>query len=255
MFSWQAIAITVFVIDMLMCGFLWARRTTGVGPVGVGLFLMPLLVLLTMPLLIRVAKEKPWDLAGLMALGLALRFFFCFYRFNTAQDGGVYTQHAKQLARHYRHFQFDVDTGGSFPGTGGMRFIAGIVAVITNSNAFAEFLVFTWLAFIGCYLLYRAFVTAMPNGDHHRYALLIFLWPTLLFWPSSLGKDCWMMFTLGVGALGAARVLSRRPGGYTLLVLGLGLGVTMIMLPVGVVIGLLGFAIFVGGLFVRFDSR
>jgi hypothetical protein len=43
--------------------------------------------------------------------------------------------------------------------------------------------------------------------------------------------------------------------GFVLMVFGLGLGVTMIMLPVGVVIGLLGFAMFVGGLFVRFDQR
>jgi len=43
--------------------------------------------------------------------------------------------------------------------------------------------------------------------------------------------------------------------GFILMVLGLGLGVTMIMLPVGVVIGLLGFAMFVGGMFVRFDQR
>jgi hypothetical protein len=36
------------------------------------------------------------------------------------------------------------------------------------------------------------------------------------------------------------------------MVLGLGLGVTMIMLPVGVVIGLLGVAMVVAGLFGRF---
>lgn len=36
--------------------------------------------------------------------------------------------------------------------------------------------------------------------------------------------------------------------GFILMVLGLGLGVTMIMPPVGLVIGLLGFALFVGGL-------
>ena len=42
--------------------------------------------------------------------------------------------------------------------------------------------------------------------------------------------------------------------GFVLMVLGLGLGVTMIMLPVGIVIGLLGFAMFVGGLFVRLDQ-
>ena len=43
--------------------------------------------------------------------------------------------------------------------------------------------------------------------------------------------------------------------GFVLMVIGLGLGVTMIMLPVGLVIGLLGFAMFVGGLFARFDQR
>ena len=37
--------------------------------------------------------------------------------------------------------------------------------------------------------------------------------------------------------------------GFALMVLGLGLGVTMIMLPVGVVIGLIGVAMFVGGCF------
>ena len=42
--------------------------------------------------------------------------------------------------------------------------------------------------------------------------------------------------------------------GFALMVLGLGLGVTMIMLPAGIAIGLLGFAMFVGGLFVHIDQ-
>jgi len=41
--------------------------------------------------------------------------------------------------------------------------------------------------------------------------------------------------------------------GFVLMVIGLGLGVTMIMLPAGVVIGLLGCALLVGGLFARID--
>lgn len=43
--------------------------------------------------------------------------------------------------------------------------------------------------------------------------------------------------------------------GFVLMVVGLGLGVTMIMLPVGIVIGLLGVAIFVGGIFARIDKK
>jgi hypothetical protein len=37
--------------------------------------------------------------------------------------------------------------------------------------------------------------------------------------------------------------------GFAMMVAGLGLGVTMVMLPVGLVIGLLGVAVFVAGLF------
>ena len=41
--------------------------------------------------------------------------------------------------------------------------------------------------------------------------------------------------------------------GWLMMILGLGLGVTMVMLPVGLVVGLAGLAIFVGGICVRFD--
>ena len=43
--------------------------------------------------------------------------------------------------------------------------------------------------------------------------------------------------------------------GLVLIIVGLGLGVTMIMLPVGVVVGLLGVLLVVGGLFARIDQR
>lgn len=43
--------------------------------------------------------------------------------------------------------------------------------------------------------------------------------------------------------------------GLMMMILGLGLGVTMIMLPVGIVIGLAGLLLVVGGLFARIDER
>ena len=42
--------------------------------------------------------------------------------------------------------------------------------------------------------------------------------------------------------------------GLMLMILGLGLGVTMIMLPVGIVIGLVGVLLVVGGAFARTDK-
>lgn len=43
--------------------------------------------------------------------------------------------------------------------------------------------------------------------------------------------------------------------GFVMMVIGLGLSVTMVMLPVGVAIGLTGVAIFVAGLFAHFGSN
>jgi hypothetical protein len=43
--------------------------------------------------------------------------------------------------------------------------------------------------------------------------------------------------------------------GFVLMVLGLGLGVTIMMLPVGIVVGLIGLAMFVGGLFARINAK
>jgi hypothetical protein len=43
--------------------------------------------------------------------------------------------------------------------------------------------------------------------------------------------------------------------GFFMMIVGLALGVTMVMLPVGLVIGLAGAAIFVGGLFARIGDR
>jgi hypothetical protein len=42
--------------------------------------------------------------------------------------------------------------------------------------------------------------------------------------------------------------------GLVMIVVGLGLGVTMLMLPVGVVVGLAGVLLVIGGLFAHIDS-
>jgi hypothetical protein len=219
--GWWAVAAVVGVLDFGLAAWLWVTDPVN-WPVGVAIAVIPLLALLTTPIFLWASRtERRFDLAGLLVTALLLRFGAAFYRFGSAKDADTYHTIGSNLAVSFRHFNFGVDPKGTVPGTGGMNFLVGLVEVITNNNQFATFLVFAWLGFIGCFLFYRAFVTALPDADHRRYALLILLWPTLLFWPSSIGKDCWMLFTLGIGALGAARVLVRRPGGYSLLAIGL----------------------------------
>jgi hypothetical protein len=218
-FSWHVVAVIAFFGCMALYSWYWLGRGA---PVGVALLVIPLLLVLTLPIIVRAARSEPsFDLGGLLALGLLLRCGAAYYRWDNEADAGVYHQAGVLLARSYRQFHFGADPGSRVPGTGGLKIITGVITVFTNSNEFATFLVFAWLGFLGCYFLYRAFVTALPRADRYRYARLIFLWPTLVYWPSSIGKDSWMLFTLGVAALGAARIFVRKPGGYSLLLLGL----------------------------------
>jgi hypothetical protein len=56
---------------------------------------------------------------------------------------------------------------------------------------------------------------------------------------------------------GLGHILERTAAviiGLIMMIVGLGLGVTMIMLPAGITIGLLGLAVLVGGLFARIDD-
>jgi hypothetical protein len=102
-------------------------------------------------------------------------------------------------------------------GTPFMEFLVGVVFSVVGPNEIAGYLVFSMLSFVGMYLFLQAFKLALPLGDHRRYAALILLMPTLLFWPSTIGKEAWMLFTMGAAAYGAARALRAQRFGYLLL--------------------------------------
>jgi len=192
----------------------WAAGT------GAGLVVAPICLALTFFVLRRpISDERSFDLGGLLLASLAFRLLASYPRFLSATDAHVYDSDGAVFADDFRKLVFtNIDVGNApVPGTGVLRIIAGLVHVLTDSNFFGSTLVFGFLAFWGCWFFYRAFVTAIPDGDHRRYARFIFLWPSLLYWPTSIGKESWMVFTAGMVALGAARLLNRSRGGYVLI--------------------------------------
>lgn len=218
-FSWTALGIAGGLVLFAYYAWLWLVRGE---PAGAALFLGPLLVAFSVPVLVRANRlATGFDLAGVLLVSLVLRFAFAWYRFTHAVDAWEYHSEGVRLARFYRTFNFSVDPGKDIPGTGAMRAISGGVHVLVNDDFFASFLVMTWLGFLGCWLLYRAFDISIADGDRYRYARLVLLWPSMCFWPASLGKDAWMVLTIGIAAYGAARVFRRMMGGYTLLAVGL----------------------------------
>ena len=99
-------------------------------------------------------------------------------------------------------------------GTPFMEFIAGVVYAVVPHQLWVGFLVFALLSFVGAVLFLQAFRLAVPDGNHRLYAGLVFFTPTMVFWPSSIGKEAWLVFALGVATYGAARVLRRARFGY-----------------------------------------
>jgi hypothetical protein len=155
--------------------------------------------------------------APVLKLAMSIvRFAVAFVVYDGSADAAVYHQEGVRLQASYAQGIFDAELGRPFVGTGFVRMLTGLLYTVTGPTMLGAFFVFSFLGFWGLYLSYRAFCTAVPEGDHRRYAFLVLLLPSLLFWPSSLGKEAWMTFGLGLFSLGAARVIVHRRHGFLL---------------------------------------
>lgn len=96
-----------------------------------------------------------------------------------------------------------------YVGTTFIGYAAGFLYAFTGPTLPGAFLVFAMLAWTGAWFFYRAHRVAFPDGNHRLFALFIFFFPTMVFWPSSLGKDALIVFGLGVATYGLARLVRR----------------------------------------------
>jgi hypothetical protein len=230
-----------------------------VGGVWVTLFLFPILLVATAPALARqAARERDRRLFWLLLLALVLkllgslvRYFVAFRFYGGSVDAAGYHEVATGLAERFRAGNFDTGLD-SLTGTNFIQFFTGVVYTMIGPSIHAGFLLYSWLAFWGLFYLYRAFTIAMPEGNRRTYARLLFFLPSMLYWPSALGKDAWMLFALGLAAFGAARVLSGRPL-RGLVITGAGLWLATLVRPH--VAGMAGLALAVAYMTARAPRR
>lgn len=197
------------------------------------LAVIPIIFAVNLLLLARVVGrhlDEPWLrwvlVAGLFAkfIGTFGRYWVAYVTYGGASDAERYNVYASYQHTLWRQGQIVWDWQGNF-GTQAMEIITTAIYTFIGGSPLAGFFVFASLAFWGAYLLYRAFTIALPNADHRRYALLIFFLPSMLYWPSSIGKESWLLLFVGVTALGAAKHFAGRAGGVWLMALGgVGLG-------------------------------
>lgn len=235
--------LAVVAIGGIAAALAWAMEyrsydSWAVFPVAVGL------IVVSIPLLRRAAAIEAdqriasllWWAFGLKLLASIPRYVVAFDLYDGQADANAYSRIGADIARQLWNGDFTIELGKRVQGTGFIEILTGAVFSITGATRLGGFLVFSWFGFWGLYLFHRAFVRAIPDGDHWRYARLVFLMPSLLFWPSSIGKEAWMCLGIGVVAYAGSRLLTGSRGGLVLLAAG-SLMLGMVRPHVAVILG------------------
>lgn len=193
------------------------------------LLIGPVLLLASWAMIVHIGRVEPdrrirliltCSLVGFYVAALA-HHHVAFQTYGEVSDAVLYSREGEAIAAQLRTGNLAVVFDVPFVGLGFTYLLTGLVYTLIGPSTSAAFLVFAAVGFWGVYLWIRAFRTALPEGDHLRYALLVALFPSILFWSGGIGKEPWMMLCLGAAALGAARVLAGTRRGIPLLLFGL----------------------------------
>ncbi len=204
----------------------WALETQSYNVWG-AVIVVPLVLAINAVLIWQVARRnvEPW-LATILGVALAAkvvgaltRYFVAYVVYNGVADAEGYNLYAAANYGLWREGFISWEWGGK-QGTQYMQLITTAIYTVIGPSPLAAFVIFGLLAFWGQYLLFRAFRIAVPDGNGRRYALLVLLLPSMLYWPASIGKESWLMLFVGVTALGAAKLFNSQPGAYALLAMG-----------------------------------
>jgi len=152
-----------------------------------------------------IATLLPLAFVAKMA-GAVARYLMVTVLYGVGDSYGYYDR-AIELVHTWRSFSVPEGTWGG----AGTRFIDVLTSFLflpSIPTFLFGFFMFATLAFIGTILFYLAFRRWFTDPKHLLlYAGFVFFMPSLLFWPSSIGKDAIMVFSLGIAAYGGARVL------------------------------------------------
>ena len=212
---WERLAIAAAAAYLIVLG--WAMQSISYDLWG-ALVVVPVLVVISVPLVRRafsgeLAFLRPWAWGGMFVkfAGAVVGYQVRFDSYGGGADAARYHAVGKVLAG-------DVRAGLTSPwavlpsgrSTAFIEELTGLVYTIFGSSRLGGFMVFTWFSFWGLVFFIKAAAVAIPGLSTRRYALALFLFPSLVYWGSSIGKEAFVGMCLGLAAYGAALVLSRQ---------------------------------------------
>jgi hypothetical protein len=183
-FEFRLFMAWVLVIFAVALGLILQYRATG----------QVLWIIVSMGLLAKVA-------------GSVARYEVIYRAYDGSADAAMYYGRGLRIARQL--WVLDptplLETGERVWGTSFLIKVSGMVIALSGPSMRGAFLLFALLAFAGV-LLFASAYSRVPGARSTIYLTWLVLWPSLIFWPSSLGKESFVLFALGLAVWGYVRI-------------------------------------------------
>jgi len=180
------------------------------------LFTAPLLLVVTYGIARRIATaDNNPQLVPILMGGLCLKLIGSLVRYWVSSglygtgDFYDYDKWGRTIAAGLRHGHL-VGLNGRLAGTDFMRYVTGYIYTVTPARMMSGFVVYGWLSFIGLLFFWRAYRVAISDRHDVTYLTWLLVLPSMLYWPSAIGKDAFMMLAGGIAAYGVACLFANR---------------------------------------------
>jgi hypothetical protein len=145
---------------------------------------------------------------ALRIVGSTVRYEILFRYYNGLGDAVRYYVEGMKVAEWIRAFELNPlspafwVSGEKWWGTFFLIKSSGVVLSVIGPTMRGEFLVYSLISFAGIYAISRAVHKLQPGPRAHAYTAWLWLWPSLWFWPASVGKEALLFLALGLTVLG-----------------------------------------------------
>lgn len=162
-----------------------------------------------------VARHDTRFLTQLLIVGVAAKLvgtivrLYVTFSLYESRDSENYHLIGAIVAGHIRNGDFATALGYSGLGTDFLEFFTGVVYSVIGPTLFGGFIFFSFLAVIGALFFYKAFRVASPTGDWRIFAVLMLLYPGIVYWPTGIGKDAFVFLFAGMTTYGVAVAVTR----------------------------------------------
>ena len=157
----------------------------------------------------------------LLRLGFSMVSLWSSYAlYGGLEDAGLYHHYGNVVAQHLWRLEFDQLGPFLNWGTNFIGFFTGVIYAIIGPTLYGGYLVYAFFAFWGSYFFYRAFSSTFPQGNKLLYAILVFFFPSILYWSNGIGKDALIFLCIGLFAYGSAQLTRHQLKSLLPLILG-----------------------------------